>query len=252
EVETRRLGKLQEEFVAVVAHDLRTPLSAIQLSVKTLFVGTEPSAAQTRKVGRVFASVERITEILRALRDFTQARLAGGIPLVTECVDVGRLAQRSVAEMEGAHPGRTIQVSLEGDLAIVGDGGRLLQVLSNLLGNAIQHGPPDAPVSVTVGTEGESVALRVHNDGPPIPAALLPEIFEPFRRGTSGGEGGSLGLGLSIVREIVRAHGGTVEVRSAEGEGTTFTVRLPPAPVAPEVASDGSPAPDLESRPGEG
>jgi signal transduction histidine kinase len=224
----------------VVAHDLRTPLSAIQLTVKTLFAGSEPSEAQSRKVGRVFASVERIAEILRMLGDVTQARLAGGIQLETQRVDVGRLARRAVAEMEGAHPGRTIQMSLGGDLAIVGDGGRLLQVLSNLLGNAIQHGSKETPVTIGVRGEGAAIVIEVHNDGPPIPAALLPSLFEPFRQGEESHQRarhtGSMGLGLFIVHEVVHAHGGMVSVDSRPERGTTFTVVVPRFPSHPSAA----------------
>lgn len=240
ELETRRLGKLQEEFVAVVAHDLRTPLSAIQLTVKTLFVDVEPSEAQARKVARIFSSLARITQIVGTLRDVTQARLAGGIPLETERVDLGRLARRAVAEMNGVHPGRAIRVSLEGDLAIVGDGGRLLQVLSNLLGNAIQHGSTEAPVSVGVRGEGAAIVIEVHNDGPPIAPTLLPSLFEPFRQGEASQQRarqtGSMGLGLFIVHEIVHAHGGMVSVDSRPARGTTFTVVVPRLPNHPSAA----------------
>ena len=248
EAETRRLGKLQDQFVAMVAHDLRTPLSAIKLSVGTLFTGTEPSVAQRRKVDRVFGSVERIVEILHTLRDFTHARLTGGIPLETERLDLGRLARRAVAEMEDAHPGRTIQVSLEGDLAIVGDGGRLLQVFSNLIGNAIQHGSIEGPVTVGVRGEGAAIVIDVHNDGSPIPPALLPSLFEPFRQGQASHElarhTGSMGLGLFIVHEVVHAHGGMVSVDSRPGRGTTFTIVVPRFPSVP------SPAPALAPPPG--
>ncbi|MFL5263844.1 MAG: ATP-binding protein, partial [Anaeromyxobacteraceae bacterium] len=234
ELETRRLGKLQEEFVAVVGHDLRTPLSAIQLTVKTLFAGLTPTEAQARKVGRVFNCVDRITEILHTLRDFSQARLAGGIPLATDRVDAGRLAQRAVAEAEAAHPGRAFEVSLEGDLAITADGGRLLQVLANLLGNAVQHGSPDRSVTVGVRGEGAAIVIDVHNDGPPIPPALLPSLFEPFRQGDASrahaGTTGSMGLGLFIVQEVVHAHGGMVSVDSRAERGTTFTAVIPRFP----------------------
>jgi signal transduction histidine kinase len=250
EAETRRLGKLQEQFVAVVAHDLRTPLNAIQLTVKTLFTESDPSEAQSRKVARVSASVERIAEILRTLCDFSQARLAGGIPLHPERVDLGRLARRAVAEVEGAHPGRTIEVSLDEDLGIVGDGARLLQVFSNLLGNAIQHGASEGPVAIRARGEGAAIVIDIHNDGPPIPPALLPSLFEPYRQGeashASARHTGSMGLGLFIVHEVVHAHGGTVSVDSRPERGTTFTVVVPRLPSHPAPArTSSSPRPEL-------
>jgi signal transduction histidine kinase len=199
--------------------------------VKTLFAGQTPSEAQARKVARVFNSVDRITEILHTLRDFTQARLAGGIPLAPERVDAGRLAQRAVSEIEAAHPARAFEVSLDGDLVITADGGRLLQVLANLLGNAVQHGAPDRPVTVGVRGEGAAVVIDVHNDGPPIPSNLLPSLFEPFRQGDAsrarGGTTGSMGLGLFIVHEVVHAHGGMVSVESRAERGTTFSAVIP-------------------------
>jgi signal transduction histidine kinase len=240
ELETRRLGKLQEEFVAVVGHDLRTPLSAIQLTVKTLFAGQTPTDVQARKVGRVFNSVDRITEILHTLRDFTQARLAGGIPLAPERVDAGRLVQRAVSEMEAAHPARAFEVSLDGDLVISADGGRLLQVLANLLGNAVQHGSPDRPVTIGVRGEGAAIVIDVHNEGPPIPPALLPTLFEPFRQGDASraraGSTGSMGLGLFIVHEVVHAHGGMVSVDSRAERGTTFSAVIPRFPTQSAAA----------------
>jgi signal transduction histidine kinase len=252
EVETRRLGKLQEQFVAVVAHDLRTPLNAIQLTVSTLFAGGEPSEAQSRKAGRVLASVARIAEILRTLCDFSQARLAGGIPLETERVDLGRLVRRAVAEMEAAHPGRTIEASLDGDLAIMGDGGRLLQVLSNLLGNAIQHGSSGRPVTVGARGEGAAIVIDVHNEGPPIPPALLPSLFEPFRQGEESHQRarqtGSMGLGLFIVHEIVHAHGGMVSVDSRPERGTTFMVVVPRFPNHPSAGQALAPSGGGEGR----
>jgi signal transduction histidine kinase len=115
----------------------------------------------------------------------------------------------------------------------------MAQVITNLVGNAVQHSPEGTPVRVgSRGRDGE-VLLEVHNEGPPIPAEVLPTLFEPFRRGrsTGGGGMGSVGLGLYISRQLVEAHGGTIQVRSEQGEGTTFTVRLPrshpPAPTAP-------------------
>jgi signal transduction histidine kinase len=194
--------------------------------------------------------VERIAEILRTLCDFSQARLAGGIPLAPERVDLGRLARRAVAEVEGAHPERTIEVCLDGDLTIVGDGGRLLQVLSNLLGNAIQHGASESPVAVRARGDGAAIVIDIHNGGPPIPPALLPSLFEPYRQGeashASARQTGSMGLGLFIVHEVVHAHGGTVTVDSRPERGTTFTVVVPRLPSHSAAArTSSSPRPEL-------
>src|SRR6185369_736390 len=175
-------------------------------------------------------SAARMSALLRDLLDLDRARHGLGVALDRERVDLGELARRAILEYAQAPDEGQLALAASGDLALEGDPGRLAQVLSNLVGNALQHGE-GAPVKIALaGGEGE-VVLTVHNGGPPIPAELLPEVFEPFRRGAAHGtQRGSVGLGLFIVREIVRAHGGAVEVRSSAGEGTTFTVRLPRGP----------------------
>jgi signal transduction histidine kinase len=124
---------------------------------------------------------------------------------------------------------RRLSLITDGDLVLEADEGRLGQVFSNVIGNALQHGG-GKQVEVGASGRGAELVVTVHNDGPPIEPAELPHIFEPFWRGApahQARENGSIGLGLFIVSEIVKAHGGTVEVRSEAGSGTTFTVRLP-------------------------
>jgi signal transduction histidine kinase len=164
--------------------------------------------------------------------------------------DLVPLVRRAVAELAAVHPTREIRLAVPEEVAVSADPDRLGQVLTNLVGNALQHSPPAARVSVEVEEDSGAVAIGVHNEGPPIEADLLPEIFEPFHRG-HGGEGGSLGLGLFIVREVVRAHGGEVTVRSRAGEGTTFTVRLPVPRAAVQEATRGVPQRNVERRPPE-
>jgi signal transduction histidine kinase len=161
--------------------------------------------------------------------------------------DLVPLVRRAVAELAAVHPAREIRLAAPDAVPVAADPDRLGQVLSNLVGNALQHSPPDARVSVEVDEIAGAVEIDVHNEGPPIRAELLGEIFEPFRRGGAG-EGGSLGLGLFIVREVVRAHGGEVTVRSTAGSGTTFTVRLPASGAAAQGAS---PQRSIERRPPE-
>jgi signal transduction histidine kinase len=169
-----------------------------------------------------------MSALLRDLLDLDRVRHGLAVALDKERVDLGELARRAMLEFAEVADEAQIALSASGDLALEGDPGRLAQILSNLMGNALQHGA-GTPVKVALaGDEAEVVVVTVHNGGPPVPAELLPEVFEPFRRGPApGAQRGSVGLGLFIVREIVRAHGGTVEVRSSEDAGTTFTVRLP-------------------------
>jgi K+-sensing histidine kinase KdpD len=228
--EAERVGKLQEQLIAVVGHDLRTPLSAISMGASVLFRRGGLDEKQAQTLGRMAASAARMAGIIRDLLDFSRARQGGGIPIQRAPADLGEIASRAILELQAAHPGCEVALRVHADARVEGDEPRLLQVVSNLIGNAIQHGAPESRVDVRVdGAAPDALVLSVHNDGEPIPAELLPTVFEPFKRGErrGGGEGGSVGLGLFIVREIVRAHGGDVEVRSVAGEGTTFTVRLP-------------------------
>jgi signal transduction histidine kinase len=124
-------------------------------------------------------------------------------------------------------PDRRIELEVLGDAHGTWDPGRMAQVISNLVSNAVAHGAPYAPVTVQIDATGDDhVDLSVHNEGPPIPPELLPVLFEPFRRGTGDKSPRGLGLGLYIVRQLVEAHGGTVDVRSTAPEGTTFTIEL--------------------------
>jgi signal transduction histidine kinase len=250
--DARRAADMEEKLLAIVGHDLRTPLAAIRMSAELLFRSGGLSREQARNLGRVTSSASRMARIIRDLLDFARVRQGGTFPLSLRTSDLCHLATKAVAELSAAHPEREIRLEARGAAAVRADPDRLLQVLTNLLANAVQHGPPDAPVRASVAADETTVVFRVHNDGPPVPAELQAQIFEPFRRGTSGGEEGSVGLGLFIVREIARAHGGAVELHSAQGEGTTFTLRLPTVRRSPAGAPRGRSPADLESWPAEG
>ncbi len=141
---------------------------------------------------------------------------------------LGTICQEAVQEMQAAYPGRVIEHRQEGDGSGVWDPDRIQQVVLNLLANAIRYGTPDTPVVLSWLGRGDQRVLCVHNEGPPIPASLREHMFEPFKRGDAHGNAwGGVGLGLYIVREIVRAHRGEVVMRSEEQAGTTFEVTLP-------------------------
>jgi len=170
--------------------------------------------------------------LIRDVMDFTRGRLGGGIPLSLRSCDLRAICSDVVAEMKQAHPLRDLRCELDGDLSGECDADRIEQVLSNLIGNAITHG--EDPVCVRVESDGDSLVMVVENRGAPIPEKLIPTLFEPFARASrtadaEHGEGRNegLGLGLYIVREIARAHGGSVAVTSTRAEGTRFTVRWP-------------------------
>jgi PAS domain S-box-containing protein len=227
EREAREIGRLQERLMAIVGHDLRTPLSVIHLGITTALQRGGLAPEQERTLTRIARSSQRMRGIIEDLLDYSRARQGQTIPVEKASVDLGELCRRVLAELRSIAGARELLLSVSGDPTLAADAGRLAQVISNLVGNAVQHGA--GPIDVAVRAADEQVHLSVHNEGAPIPPEVLPEVFEPFRRGDrqGGGGKGSVGLGLFIVREVVRAHGGEVEVRSDASSGTTFTVRLP-------------------------
>jgi signal transduction histidine kinase len=224
-------AEFRERFIGILGHDLRSPLSAISLSVRAL-ARYGPLTPMQQELGeRIEASAARMTKMISDILDLTRARRSGGIPLLLEPTCLSAVCRQVVAELLAAYPDRSIVYEEEGPCGGVWDAERLAQVVSNLVANALEHGGAEVPVFVRSFTQGERVALEVHNPGQPIPAHRLPTLFEPFQGAGGSGEGRrrrtGLGLGLYIVKEIVQAHGGHVTVRSAERAGTTFSVLLP-------------------------
>lgn len=249
-----------ELFAGVLAHDLRNPLGAMMTAAQMMLTrgeGLEMRPDRTaRFVGRILSSGQRMMGMIDQLLDFTRARSGGGIRVEPREADLAELCAQACDELELGHPEWTITREVRGDLRGRWDPDRLLQVLSNLIGNAGQHGAAGAPIAVTLdGRDAELVILDVHNQGT-VPESLVAHLFDPFR---SAGQRrrdhtGGLGLGLFIVRELVRAHNGTVGMSSNQATGTTFTVRLPRHPPAgsgaagPAAAADNTSA-GAESRP---
>jgi two-component system sensor histidine kinase/response regulator len=210
-------SRLKDVYLAVIGHDLRNPLSVVGMVAAQLRRGPDADAARTL-ADRLERVVRRSDTIVGNLLDFTRGELGDGIAVNPVPADLGDIARAVVHEMTLLHPDREIRLELSGNLAGAWDVHRAEQVLTNLLQNAIHHGGGAVAVAVTAAEE--SVVVDVHNDGA-IAGDLLPSIFEPFRRGA--GKSGGLGLGLYIVREILRAHGGAVRVVSSPEHGTTFT-----------------------------
>lgn len=230
EAESRQRAEFERQLIGIVSHDLRNPLNAITLAASALLKSEELEERHRRNAVRVLTSAERAIRLIRDLLDFTRARQGGGIPLQRRKSNLHELVHTVVDEVQPTHAERTIRLEQTGDGTGEWDPDRLAQVITNLLGNALQYSPPDSEVRVTTrGTNGE-VLLEIHNASEPISPEVLPRIFEPMERGGSqhvGHSARSIGLGLFIVRHIVQAHGGTVSVRSTLEEGTTFSVRLP-------------------------
>lgn len=222
---------LLETFVGIASHDLRNPLNVILLSAALLDRGDGVSDKLKSVVGRIRRSGEQALRLVHDLLDFTQVRLGQGIPVAPLAADLQATVAQVVDEFRLAHPERTVLLEAHGDGLAIFDAHRVVQMVSNLLSNAVAHGEPGTPVRVRVDGDAGHVELSVHNEGPPIPDALRAELFQPLRRGEGRGSAlqGSIGLGLFIVDQIARAHRG--EVRVASGNtGTTFTVRLPRDP----------------------
>jgi PAS domain S-box-containing protein len=221
--------RYSELFTGVLAHDLRNPLGAITTAAHLVLMRQEGEGDRNAKpLSRIVASGQRMERMIDQLLDFTRARVGGGIEIQVRDTNLADLCSQAIGEIELVYPDRTIQRSFVGDQGGTWDPDRLLQIISNLVANASQHGRPGSAVTVRLdGRQPDTLVLEVHNPGT-IPEALQPTLFDPFR-GTRHRRDHSrgLGLGLFIVRELVRAHGGTVEVSSSEPDGTTFTIRLP-------------------------
>lgn len=218
--------RLNEELLAVVGHDIRNPLNVI-LMTAGLLETTAADPGTARAVERLRTSGHRIVHIIDDLLDLSRARLGGGIPVDRKRIDLVPVAKRTVAELQTTNPDRAIELRAEGEQWGDWDMARMEQVFSNLVGNAVRHGKPDEPVVVAVAADDGTVVATVHNGGA-VPEDKLPRLFEPFHfdKGRSKRTEG-LGLGLYIVDQIVRAHGGRVEVTSTLAAGTTVRLTLP-------------------------
>jgi signal transduction histidine kinase len=227
-------------FLAILAHDLRNPLNTIALSAREVSLGGSPGPDDKKALSQIETSAQVINRLITDLIDFASTGLGSAMPVFPAPMDLNRLVREVVREMRTAHPQRRIEFEQDDEMTIDGDAARLRQVVSNLLGNAIQHGSADVPITLTLAPAGgqsgagdADVVLSVRNGGPPIPAQLLPTLFDPLVRGNVSTEHrrqGSIGLGLYIVREIVAAHRGSVQVTSSAAHGTEFVVRLPRRP----------------------
>jgi signal transduction histidine kinase len=232
---TQRVDRSRQMFLAILGHDLRNPLNSITMSAHVL-AGSGGLSDEDAELARgMSASAAAMARMISDLLDFTGAGLGAAMPLTTAATDLGTLCNEVLDEMRSAYPQRTLRCHARGDLSGQWDRARMRQVISNLLGNAIQHGTDDGPVELSIVADGagEEVVLAVHNGGEPIPAELVATIFDPLVRAPSSAElqkqrrPGSIGLGLYIARAIVTAHGGSIDVTSSAQDGTVFTARLP-------------------------
>jgi signal transduction histidine kinase len=225
---TTDIDHTKERFLAILGHDLRTPIGAIMMSAQFILESGDLIEPYRGLVDRIGKSSRRMNQMVGDLLDFSRTRLGDTIPIAPAAMNVTRMLDDVVAEVAASYPEQKLEVEASGELQGSWDCARLTQAMVNLVGNAAQHGSDATPISVTARGEKNEVTIAVHNDGPPIPDELVGRIFQPMKR--TGGDSGDrrhLGLGLYIVDRIVAAHRGRIDVTSSAGDGTTFTVRLP-------------------------
>ena len=226
----------RDMFLAVLGHDLRGPLSGINLSAMVLAKPGLSDAARQQAAARVKRASRDMNRLITDLLEYTRTRLGAGIPIDRTACDLGPVCEASLEDTRAGNPEQQFVQRMSGDLNLQADAARLQQALSNLLSNAVQHGNRQSPVSLTADGEVDAIVLKVCNAGDPIPADALQAIFEPLVQAPNASSEAhersktSLGLGLFIVREIVLAHDGTISVESSTAAGTVFTIRLPRAP----------------------
>lgn len=222
----------QDLFLAILGHDLRNPLGAIIMASSIITNAPDIDSRYKTVATRIFNSGHRMNLLVNDLIDYTRTHLGSSLPIKRKPTNIARICQGTVDELRTSHPGRTIEFDATGELEGQWDEGRIAQVFSNLIGNALQHGAKGEPVIVKIESAGDDIVASIQNKGNPIDLEKIQSIFEPLVRfadqeKTDYPDGMSLGIGLYIAREIIHAHGGTIKVDSSDVPGTVFSLRLP-------------------------
>lgn len=226
----RDTSQLREQFIAVMGHDLRNPLASITAGTRLLLIEPQ-SERRKRLILMVQGSVARMSALIDNVLDLARGRLGGGLTIALSEVALGPVLQQVIDELRVGVPDHEIRTELSLSAAVTCDHARIAQMVSNLVGNALTHGASNQPVRVHASTDTDELVIWVANGGKPIPPAAMERLFQPFFRGEVKASQQGLGLGLYIVSEIARAHGGTLTVESSEEETRfTFRMRRTPAP----------------------
>jgi len=223
----QKTERMRDLFAGVLAHDLRSPLSAILASAETLLHDDGLSSRSVRAVAFIQRGAMRVQQMIDDLLVFTRTRLGDFLPTTFSPQDMGRLCSDAIDEVCASYPEAQIDLRLAGELRGTWDGSRIGQLLVNLLANAVRYGSGRVTLEAA-GRDGQ-MTIAVSNEGNPIPPSAFPTLFDPLTRANQPDHSGSaagIGLGLYICRCIVQAHRGTIDVQSSE-HGTTFTVRIP-------------------------
>jgi signal transduction histidine kinase len=228
---SEKIEQSRELFLGILAHDLRTPLGAISGFAQLLVYAKNPDR-NAEFASQILVSAGRMARMITDLMELTRVQLGAGISVIPVASDLVKLSTAVIAEMRALYPERIFTLAADESLIGKWDELKLGQVLSNLLGNAVQHGARDSVITVKAKKLHDSIEFQVHNDGPAVPEKLQTILFDRFIQGKAGfradeGRAANLGLGLYIAKEIIVAHGGTLTVHSTDDEGTTFTANLP-------------------------
>lgn len=221
------MADLRDQFIAVLGHDLRNPLFAINAGAELL----QRRVADERSVGivkHIQTSARRASQLIEDVLDFARGRLGAGIVVdLQPDADLTRSLEHVVSELQRIHPERVISMDVDDLQGVLCDKERIGQLLSNLVSNAIIHGAPDSDVRVSGRLSNREFTLAVHNQGPAIAENVRAQLFKPFARPSVRSPRGGLGLGLYIAYQIALAHDGRLEVSSSDEDGTEFVFHLP-------------------------
>lgn len=234
----REIDQMKEKFYATVSHELRSPLNAMQEAARLIETKSPGplTAKQERLLGIFQKGTQRLLRLVNEVLDLSRTN-AGMLPVAREWFGLDAAIRQAVDELRLQAEQQGVKLSTElntGSARMLGDKDRVMQVIINLVGNALRFTPPGGSVTVRLEDTGSEFQIRVEDTGIGIPAALLPVIFDRFRQAHSG-KGGT-GLGLAIVKSLVEAHSGQVAVDSQEGKGSRFTVSFPKE-IEPVVAA---------------
>lgn len=229
---TYRIERGRDLLLGALGHDLRSPLGAMLQSAHYLLRSDTLDGNQTKAATRILNSGLRMKGMISDLLDFATTRLGNVLQLSVTDMDIGESCRAVCEELAALHPNRSVQFDSSGDLRGCWDPARMAQLLSNLVGNAIQHGAADGPVSLRATGSAAHVRIEIHNLGRPISPAQKLRLFEPLARGPVEESldptiERSVGLGLYIASEIAKAHGGELKLTASDETGTTFCALLP-------------------------
>lgn len=220
-------AQFEQKLIGIVSHDLRTPLNVVSMSSSLMLARNKLDETDARAATLIRNSGRRAARMVSDLLDFTQARLRPGLPAMRQKADLHEIGRLVLEELQVTWPEHHLRLDTSGDCTGNWDPDRIAQLMTNLVSNALKYGKPDGEVLLkTIGLK-DDVRLEVHNEGNPIAAEMIPILFEPMQRGVESKADRSVGLGLFIAQDIVKAHSGSIDVTSSAQEGTTFSVRLP-------------------------